>query len=554
MPCWLAACLDLLSGPFIGYCIALRKLALHAGILRPTGTPGTSKTTPTTRSERNYGATRIKTNVRSTDESKATMPPCAEEKIKEGGPEACGPRNPATSLANSRRKFVGVVIAICGLPGRGKSQVAQSLCRRLNWNGDSAQVMRVSDYRRKKLDMYGSHEFFRSDIAANLSQRSLALREAMQDCVLWLGSGNSIAILDGCLVTREQRAEVFDYLHLELGYRLLFIECSCDDQRSLERNYEEIIRNSADYAGMDAALAAEDLLLRVSHYLRIYEPLDEKNYSRIRIDTVSMKIEAEKISGHVESTVLGYLGSINAKTHTLYFSRHGESEYNVIGKIGGDAALSPRGESYAQALASRMNAMHIPDLRILTSRLRRTIATARGIEASQREHLESLNELDAGVCEGLSYEEMQQHYPQEFAWRDQDKLRYRYPWGESYIDIMHRVEPVIAELQQSNNILVISHQAVLRCLIGFFMDKKPEELPYMEVPLHTILRVTSQGFNYRLDLIKLPIECVNTTRTKPKNCNPNRTADDALTTVPAHYDIPDPWRNPSSVPTLVQQH
>lgn len=39
----------------------------------------------------------------------------------------------------SPRKFAGVVIAMCGLPGRGKSQVAQCLLRRLNWNGDSTK-------------------------------------------------------------------------------------------------------------------------------------------------------------------------------------------------------------------------------------------------------------------------------------------------------------------------------------------------------------------------------------------------------------------------------
>lgn len=93
------------------------------------------------------------------------------------------------------------------------------------------------------------------------------------------------------------------------------------------------------------------------------------------------------------------------------FPQHGESEFNVLGKIGGDAVLSPRGERYAQALASRINAMRIPDLRVFTSRLRRTIATARGIEAPQ-EHIAALNELNAGVCEGLSYEEMQEQYPQ----------------------------------------------------------------------------------------------------------------------------------------------
>jgi broad specificity phosphatase PhoE len=83
----------------------------------------------------------------------------------------------------------------------------------------------------------------------------------------------------------------------------------------------------------------------------------------------------------------------------------------VLGKIGGDAVLSTRGERYAQALSSKINSMHIADLRVLTSRLRRTIATARGIEAPQ-EHVAALNELYAGVCEGLSYEEMQEQYPQ----------------------------------------------------------------------------------------------------------------------------------------------
>lgn len=76
MPCWLAACLDLLSGPFIGYCIALRKLALQAGLARPTGTTGT-----TSRSEKNVLDPKIKANEINSDDN-ATMPPCAEEKIK----------------------------------------------------------------------------------------------------------------------------------------------------------------------------------------------------------------------------------------------------------------------------------------------------------------------------------------------------------------------------------------------------------------------------------------------------------------------------------------
>lgn len=109
---------------------------------------------------------------------------------------------------------------------------------------------------------------------------------------------------------------------------------------------------------------------------------------------------------------------------SLSWLQHGESEYNVLGKVGGDAVLSARGERYAQALATKFNAMRIPDLRVLTSRLRRTIATARGVEAPQ-EHVAALNELHAGICEGLSYEEMQEHYPQVIS--DQTPYSSKFP-------------------------------------------------------------------------------------------------------------------------------
>lgn len=35
----------------------------------------------------------------------------------------------------------------------------------------------------------------------------------------------------------------------------------------------------------------------------------------------------------------------------IYISRHGESQHNVLGLIGGDSELSPQGVRYAKALA-----------------------------------------------------------------------------------------------------------------------------------------------------------------------------------------------------------
>mgnify|MGYP001800515399 CR=1 FL=1 len=35
-----------------------------------------------------------------------------------------------------------------------------------------------------------------------------------------------------------------------------------------------------------------------------------------------------------------------------------------------------------------------------------------------------------GVCEEMTYEEIQDKYPDDFARRDEDKFHYRYPRGE----------------------------------------------------------------------------------------------------------------------------
>lgn len=71
----------------------------------------------------------------------------------------------------------------------------------------------------------------------------------------------------------------------------------------------------------------------------------------------------------------------------------------------------------------------------------------------------------------MTYEEIENKYPADFLARDQNKFSYRYPRGESYEDLVARLEPVIMELERQGNVLVVSHQAVLRCLLAYFLDK-----------------------------------------------------------------------------------
>lgn len=463
----------------------------------------------------------------------------------------------STIASNSTKpvgnNFVPLVVALVGLPARGKTVLAHKLSRYLNWTGHVSKVFSVSFYRRKHIELYNSHDLFRADNEQACEIRKQSATEAMEDASDWLKSEGDIAILDGTHVTLAMRQRVQDYFCKQLGYKVLFVECICDDEAMLAQNIKDILEFSKDYRNMTKDKAMDDFHHKIEHYKEQYEPINpklESRFSFIKVFNGGENLTVHRLNGPHQSAVLSFISNFRPGQKTLYFSRHGESEFNVLGRIGGDADLSPRGRMYASSLARYINDAAIPDLHVWTSEKRRTKQTAAGI-AAPIENLAALNELDAGVCEGMSYEEMQDKFPREFAWRDQDKLRYRYPWGESYIDIMARLEPVLMELESEDNLLIISHQAVLRCILGYFLNKNFDELPYMNVPLHTVIKLTTEGYKCRLEFIKLNVECVDTYRKQPKNCSEERTTQDALLTVPSHYDTLNVWTHNAK---LIEQH
>lgn len=71
----------------------------------------------------------------------------------------------------------------------------------------------------------------------------------------------------------------------------------------------------------------------------------------------------------------------------------------------------------------------------------------------------------------MTYAEVSSTYPDEYTARVGDKLGYRYPGGgESYVDVIERVKPLILELERvRDHVLIIAHQAVLRTLLGMAM-------------------------------------------------------------------------------------
>jgi len=226
---------------------------------------------------------------------------------------------------------------------------------------------------------------------------------------------------------------------------------------------------------------------------------------------------------------------VKEEANFIYISRHGESINNLLGKIGGDSSLSPRGVQYASALGTFFNNLGLRNLQVFTSELQRTKQTAFHIEGHKVVKKE-INEIDAGVHDGLTYEDIAEEYPIEFAKRDRDKLGYRYPEGESYVDVVERLKPLIKEIEMKEadeNILVVSHQATLRCLLAHFQGTPLQEAPYTKVPLHTIMKICINKV-CPPSYYRLPVDCVDTFRSKPNNCHNGRSRDEALKTVPFH--------------------
>lgn len=58
----------------------------------------------------------------------------------------------------------------------------------------------------------------------------------------------------------------------------------------------------------------------------------------------------------------------------------------------------------------------------------------------------------------MTYEEIERKSPEEYAKRERNKLEYRYPDGESYLDVKERLNQVLLKIVGCrNSVLVVGH-------------------------------------------------------------------------------------------------
>jgi len=159
-------------------------------------------------------------------------------------------------------------------------------------------------------------------------------------------------------------------------------------------------------------------------------------------------------------------------TTRLLLVRHGATTLSAEDRFAGatDVALSEDGRRQAALLAERLRDDALAA--VYCSPMRRTIETAaiiaeaHGLSPVTRP---GLREIDHGRWEGLTRQEVEQRFADEYARWEADPYTVAPTGGECGLDVMARALPVvraIVEAHAGQNVLVVAHKATIRLVIS----------------------------------------------------------------------------------------
>ena len=179
---------------------------------------------------------------------------------------------------------------------------------------------------------------------------------------------------------------------------------------------------------------------------------------------------------------------LNRNLPTLYFVRHGETNWNKQSLIQGthDTELNANGVAQAQALAAalKLKQEELKDFDFVVSPQLRAQQTMKIIADAQPRDLAlvrtelRVRELGFGVWEGKPFWELKASpiYPADpeahYEWRPQG--------GESYADGVARVDDFLSTITRPT--LIVAHGAIGRCLIGFVTNMAPTAICHLPTP------------------------------------------------------------------------
>lgn len=176
----------------------------------------------------------------------------------------------------------------------------------------------------------------------------------------------------------------------------------------------------------------------------------------------------------------------------LYFIRHGQTDWNVNGKIQGsyESELNHTGIFQAEELSKKVLGSNMKFSKIYSSKQKRAMKTAEILsKATNVEYIpvEGLEEINFGDWEGLSWKEIREQFPTEYEEWYHNRRYTKPPKGESYQDMLDRVMDAIHKIisVNSEDVAIVTHSAVIMCLQCYITD----------TPFHEMAKFKSDNTN-----------------------------------------------------------
>eukprot|EP00928_Gymnodinium_smaydae_P004386 TRINITY_DN1149_c0_g3_i1.p1 TRINITY_DN1149_c0_g3~~TRINITY_DN1149_c0_g3_i1.p1 ORF type:complete len:704 (-),score=164.67 TRINITY_DN1149_c0_g3_i1:44-2050(-) len=504
------------------------------------------------------------------------------------------------------------VAPIFGLPMRGKGHVARELKHYIEFfHGARAQVFEIGECSGPEDDekLFKDMAEFLQYSGQTLDAYSFEQKGKSSGGFAILQAGDNVDSTKSMWSAHSKwhRRWMAKTLRERLGADMTFIQISVD-----EATGDEYVRDLAQFRGKNYEEMRKIIDDYNDHYVPLQADGSEDDVPYISVLNYNEKILANRtMQSFVGAEVCHYLSNLHPYKHTIYLSRHGESEFNRQKRIGGDSGLSARGVEYARRLAefstyvicgqctdlvcvtlspdevdrlreqlsdqgsaSSVSGVHskgdwssfgdacggvvkegmhlvrfqvgygndfedapdsvdgflqalkgktgLPTLvfvsgeaahkntvpgRLWTSSLRRTIETAAFIdhgsivtkdgkpwEQMRGRQFRNMDEVYAGEYDGLTEAEIMRRAPHVIEDRKRDKLGFRYPRGESYYDVLSRLEGCMTHLERIREpILLISHQAVLRLILGWLTKQSRDDVLGISIPQHEVIKISYDG-------------------------------------------------------------
>jgi broad specificity phosphatase PhoE/predicted kinase len=376
-------------------------------------------------------------------------------------------------------------IVMVGLPSQGKSTIACRMHDIFTKNDIPTRIFNNGEIRRKYAPLKDtwSSDFYNPANAQAMELRKKFAFINIQRAKKYLRNKGHVAILDATNVSRSRRSLIEENLQ---DHPILYIECINKDEDIVDLSIQHKAR-LPEFSFLSEAYAIKEFKKRIEYYRMIFQELsDERNY--ITMDSLHNRILEEKIEDQLPlySRIRDCL--VTDVVKSLFLIRHTETHFNVEDRIGGDPDLTPRGIEQARALARFFRNKKIPY--VFTSEKRRTVQTAQLIKDMQSDctivPLNEFNEIHAGSCEGMTYDDIQRQMPKVYSARKADKYNYVYPGGEGYVTMKERIQIGIKKAfylnRRPDNIMIIGHRAVNRMILSHFLYRREEDVPYIYVP------------------------------------------------------------------------